>query len=503
TSETRLAGVLLMKYTAQQSPKIFAENASKWIASLLAILAKSEVNPVYEAAMEALIGFLDVVREVPELQRDVASTQVPRMNQTVLQLAEKNSELVDPILGVLMCSVNWFPTLFRPSIDKTAKLCLKYLAGETVRRCPETVKKAANCFASLCQAGGKMSVEERWFEYMQLTMGTIDWCVDHIMCVDTAARETERKMFADLPKLSSDFMVSIPRAADRIAGMAELFTALFTRPTSTSIAVPIELVVNTISRLAIVPLRIANAKTDRAEFALVPLLAPQIHTAAIRMLATLAIALGDYLQPFLASIARTIAVINSKLIASPSTHVALFTLIQLYIERFAYGFVVWMPKELLSHIISSTNVRGQRAAAAAAAAPAPTKSSRKRGNNVIVEETIGDSSLEYANVQWNEVNYSALCTVTAILENAPTAFTPVQRTQIDGQILTLLLLQTVNSDQLAFAGRQTDVECTVKLFECLLVSVMSPDPWQKAIVPHAVSLFTAGLDNPSVRVQNV
>ncbi|ORX73686.1 hypothetical protein DL89DRAFT_263707 [Linderina pennispora] len=446
TSESRLAGVLLMKYTAEQSPKIFVENASKWMASLLAILGKSEVDPVYEATMETLVGFLDVVREVPELQRDVAAAQVPRVNQTVLALAEKNSELV-----------NWFPTLFRPSIDKTVKLCLKYLTGET--------------------AGGKMTVEERWFEYMQLTMGTIDWCIDHIMCVDAGAPESERREFGDLPKLSSDFMASIPQAVDRITGMVELFTALLTRPTSANIAVPIELIVETISRLAFVPLRIANAKTDRAEYSLVPLLAPRIHMAAVHMLAALAVALGDYLQPFLGGIARTVAVINSKLMGSAATQTAVFALIQLYVERFGFGF------EFVAHIVSSTNVRGQQQRAAPA--PAASKASRKRGSKQVVEEESGSAeSLEYALVQLNSVNHSALCVVTAILVNAPTAFTTVQRTQIDGQLLTLLLLQTVNHDRTVFAGRQTDVEYTAQLFECLLASVLSPDPWQKAIVPH-------------------
>ncbi|KAJ1951278.1 hypothetical protein EC988_004089 [Linderina pennispora] len=502
TSESRLAGVLLMKYTAEQSPKIFVENASKWMASLLAILGKSEVDPVYEATMETLVGFLDVVREVPELQRDVAAAQVPRVNQTVLALAEKNSELVNPIMEVLMCSVNWFPTLFRPSIDKTVKLCLKYLTGETVRRSPETMKRAASCFASVCQAGGKMTVEERWFEYMQLTMGTIDWCIDHIMCVDAGARESERREFGDLPKLSGDFMASIPQAVDRITGMVELFTALLTRPTSANIAVPIELIVETISRLAFVPLRIANAKTDRAEYSLVPLLAPQMHMAAVHMLAALAVALGDYLQPFLGGIARTVAVINSKLMGSAATQTAVFALIQLYVERFGFGFVVWLPKELVAHVVSSTNVRGQQQRAAPA--PAASKASRKRGSKQVVEEESGGAeSLEYALVQLNPVNHSALCAVTAILVNAPTAFTTVQRTQIDGQLLTLLLLQTVNHDRMVFAGRQTDVEYTAQLFECLLASVLSPDPWQKAIVPHAVSLFTAGLDSPSAKIQRV
>ncbi|KAJ2908498.1 hypothetical protein GGI21_002824, partial [Coemansia aciculifera] len=110
SSESRIAGILLAKHTTLQSPPIFVENAPKWTTSLLNMLGKADVAAVHVAALQLLLAFMDVVREVPELYREIASAQVPRMNQAVLAMGDKGSDLVDSALELLTYSASWFPT---------------------------------------------------------------------------------------------------------------------------------------------------------------------------------------------------------------------------------------------------------------------------------------------------------------------------------------------------------------------------------------------------------
>ncbi|KAJ1962242.1 hypothetical protein GGI12_002761 [Dipsacomyces acuminosporus] len=508
TPESRIAGVLLMKHTAQQSPQIFIDNAPKWITSLLNILGKAEMTPVHSAAIETLLGFLDIVREIPVLQREIANTQVPRVNLTVLALAEKNPELLEQALNVLTYSASWFPTLFRPSIDKTEALCLRVLDGCVARSSPAVVKQAANCLASLCQAGGKVAVEDRWFQYVQMTIGTIESCIDHIMCIGAdAINNSDRQTFA-LQAFSDNFMISIPKAVERTASMADMLIALLGRPTNVDVSVPVDAIAAIASKLAFIPLRVASSKTDRAEFGLIPLLAPQIYRAAIRILASLAISLGSYMHPFLSSVARTIAVMNSKHVASPTTRVALHSLIQLYIQKYSYGFVVCLSTELIGSVVADTSVQNRKAAAAAGPLPSAA-SSKKRGGSGKARDLTGaatdasEDSAKPSDILWNDVVYAALKTVLALLKHTPTALSPSLRTRLDSQILTLLLLHSVNGSGMPFASRRGDAAYRVVLFECLQASILSPDPWQAAILPHAASVFTAGAADPSPTVQRI
>ncbi|KAJ2276937.1 hypothetical protein EV176_002245, partial [Coemansia sp. RSA 451] len=98
TSETRMAGVLLVKHTALQSPQLLSENVAKWTTSLLGVLGKAEVMPVLIATLQTLLAFIDAVRDVPMFYRDIISAQVPRMNQAILAMVDKNPDLMSQVL---------------------------------------------------------------------------------------------------------------------------------------------------------------------------------------------------------------------------------------------------------------------------------------------------------------------------------------------------------------------------------------------------------------------
>ncbi|KAJ2814338.1 hypothetical protein GGI24_006420, partial [Coemansia furcata] len=285
TSESRLAGILLAKHTTLQAPAMFVEQAGKWTTALLNMLGKADVAAVHVGALQLLQVFMDVVREVPELHREIATAQVPRMNQAVVALGEKSAELVDAALELLMCSASWFPTLFRPSIDKTEALCLRVLlGGGSGGSGSSTSGRAARCLAGLALVGGKATVEERWFAYAQQTVGTIDACIDHVTCADAPPT---RATLAGMAEFASDFMVSFPQAADRIAAMGDVAVALLTRPVGVDVPIPVDALVGVAARLALVPVRVAGSKSSRAEFGVVPLVAPQLQRAAMRILAAL------------------------------------------------------------------------------------------------------------------------------------------------------------------------------------------------------------------------
>ncbi|KAJ2358957.1 hypothetical protein GGF43_000461 [Coemansia sp. RSA 2618] len=502
TSDARMAGVLLVKHTALQSAQLLAENAAKWTTSLLGVLGKVEVTPVLVATLQTLLAFIDAVRDIPMLYREIVSAQVPRMNQAVLAMVDKNPDLTSQALELLDLSATWFPTLFRPSIDKTETLCLRFLDGSSMRSSPELCDQAARCLAALSLAGGKVAAEERWFQCAQQAMGTIQQCIGHIMC--TGAGD-EPRQFA-LPPMADDFIVSIPQAADRISAMTEVLIALLTQPTTVDIPVPVDGMLGTASRLAMVPVRVANSKTVRAEYDLVPLLTPQIQRASIRIMAALAISLGSHMQPHLSAVARAITAISTRQIASPAIHVALHCLLQLYIERYGYGFVVHLPYDLVVSVVGDICVHQKsKAIEASAAAPAPVSSKKRGGNGKSrASNAFGASEpIQATHIHWDDAVLAALTTVLALLQHTPTVLTSALRTRIDSQVLTLLMLFAIGGMETPFATRQSDAPHRALLYRCLEASILSPDPWQKAILPHAVSAFNAGLADPATVVRDV
>ncbi|KAJ1889723.1 hypothetical protein LPJ66_007876 [Kickxella alabastrina] len=511
SSETRFAGALLMKHTALQSPLLLLDNATEWTSNLLNIISKTQITPVYQASLQTLLVFMDIVREVPALHRDIASAKVPQMNLTILDLAEKNPDLVDTVLEILMCSASWFPTLFRPSIDKTEALCLRILSGAMSRPNPQTCTLAAQCLASLSTAGGKMAVEERWYDYARKAMGTIESCIDHLMfnnAMQADSKDCQSRF--QLPPFADNFTVSIPQAVDRITSMSDLLIALLTRPFSVDLPIPADALVALASKLALVPMRVANSKSSRTEFSLIPMLTPEIQRASIRILATMSMALGNYMLPYLSAVARTVAVINTRQIASPATQVALYKLIQLYVEAYDYGFVVFLPKEVLELAISDISVQSKRQTTAitatSQASALSSSGSRKRGGNGRARTLDGlmtDDDIQASLVHWTDVVLAALETIMALFRHTPTAISSTMRTQLDGQILTLLMLDMVGSYESPFACRQTDTPYKVALYKCLQASVVSPDPWHRAILPHALTTFTAGLADSSPEVRSV
>ncbi|KAI9502946.1 hypothetical protein BX070DRAFT_225903 [Coemansia spiralis] len=480
------------------SPSILLDNIAKWTTTLVGLLSKNVV-------LQTLLVFMDVAREIPVLNREIASAQVPRINQGVLSLADKNPELVDQILEVLMYSASWFPTLFRPSIDKTESLCLSILSGSMARFHINTCKLAAGCMAALCVVGGKMSAEERWFHFIQMALGTISLCVSKIMCTEVPQKELEAGLYFNLPEFDANFVVGIPQAADRITSMADLIIALLTRPLDASVPIPVDRVVNMASNLALVPMRIDNNKASRAEHMLVPLLAPHIHRDAIRLLAALAISLRSHLQPFLASIARIASAINTGKHYSPATSVALYSLIRLYLEDFNYGFAICLPRELLFSVFDDANVRATKNAVVATTTASDLSSSRKRGNGGRSQKPAFaevEESRQMSHIQYTETVHAALNVMLAILKHAPTILSSEMRTQLDGQTLTLLLLDMIDGTHSPFASRQTTAPYKAVLYQCLQASILSPDPWQKAVLPHAISVFNAGLTDPSLEVRS-
>ncbi|KAJ2716393.1 hypothetical protein H4R19_000673 [Coemansia spiralis] len=504
TSDLRLAGVLLMKHTALQSPALFAENAPKWTATLVSMLGKAEITPLLAAVLGTLVAFIDAVRDMPVLHREVASAQVPRINQALLAIAEKSPDLAGPVLGALEHSATWYPTLFRPSADKAEALCLRLLDGSSSRLEPSMCQTAAHCLAALSLVGGKLSVEERWFQLAQQAVGTLTQCVDHIMCVDPAANGTEARQHFALPALPSDYTVSIPQAADRVSAMCDVLVALLTLPATSDIPIPVVNIAGAASKLAIVPVRVATSKSPRAEFALVSPLAPQLQRAAIRIMAALAISLGEHMQPLLSTVARAATAINTQHVASPATRVALHGLVRLYIEKYGFGFTVHLPYELVTSMVDDICVQqGPTSTAEAAAAPVETapQQKKKRGSNGASRAAGLSESAPALHIHWNDVVLASLQTAAVLLQHTPTALCSALRTKIDRSVLTLLMLATTGGMELPYAARQSGAPLRVLLYKCLEASILSPDPWQKSILPHAVAMFHAGLDDPSGAVQ--
>ncbi|KAJ2382990.1 hypothetical protein GGI05_005468, partial [Coemansia sp. RSA 2603] len=282
------------------------------------------------------------------------------------------------------------------------------------------------------------------------------------------------------------------------------------RPVAVDIPIPVDVLVSIASKLALIPVRIASSKSTRAEFDMIPMLTPEIQRSSVRILATLAISLGNYMIPYLSAVARTVTVINTRYVASPTAQVALYALVKLYIERYDYGFAVLLSKEVVESAIDDVSVQNKRQSAAvtatAQASALRASGSKKRGGNGksrAAEGVLIDEDVQASQIHWTDVVHAALGTVTAILVCAPTVISASMRTRLDSQILTLLMLEMVGGIETSFASRHSDTPHKVALYECLQASVLAPEAWNKAILPHAITVFNAGLSDMSPTVRTI
>ncbi|PVU88235.1 hypothetical protein BB559_001740 [Furculomyces boomerangus] len=253
---SRLAAVLLIKQSCEQSLYILFQHAEKWIMHLINLLSKSEILKTQEAAISALISILDTANNYTDLQRDIVTPNVSKFNVALISLIKTNIKIFPAVSNALVWTCTSFPGLMRTNSEKAIKACLQFLDGSYVISNPKLVMCACECISSLSTVGGKNNSSERWLENFSKTITTIDITLNKVyQSVDTAVYEGTKSHY-DMDFSFDDYIVGLPLLVDRCASLTELVVSFLTNEVKDPVMVPVEEVIHIINRLGSV-----NSKT--------------------------------------------------------------------------------------------------------------------------------------------------------------------------------------------------------------------------------------------------
>lgn len=224
----RWCGITLVKITCENSHNLLLANAKTWSAQLLGFVGKvTEPVAIHQECIEALSFLFSYTVDKPELQREIATPNLQRYNQLLLQLGRKQ-DLLATVFSALTANVKCFPSTARHISEQCLQLCLSCLDGSRDLD-DETIKEANKCLVSLYNAGGKSMMAEQWKDSISRLIGSVHECLNRLFdTIDEESQETELpKSYPFLP-VSSDYVDAFPILIKRIQLVQDCISTFLT-----------------------------------------------------------------------------------------------------------------------------------------------------------------------------------------------------------------------------------------------------------------------------------
>lgn len=174
---------------------------------------------------------------------------------------------------------------------------------------------------------------------------------------------------------------------------------------------------------------------------------------------------------------------------------SVYKLIRLCLEKCGYTFAENFTKPLIAAILEDLQTVEHKPTSLVM--PSQQKGShKKRKTEVTNSDSITSRLVSSAS---GDVQAAALQTLATFLDVFGFALENAQRASIDSTVL-MRLLQTVQPSNMS----SEEVSLVkLELYNCLLASVTRPMEAQASILPHAVRLFTAGLNDSTHELQTI
>lgn len=174
---------------------------------------------------------------------------------------------------------------------------------------------------------------------------------------------------------------------------------------------------------------------------------------------------------------------------------SVYKLIRLCLEKCGYTFAENFTKPLIAAILEDLQTVEHKPTSLVM--PSQQKGShKKRKTEVTNSDSITSKLVSSAS---GDVQAAALQTLATFLDVFGFALENAQRASIDSTVL-MRLLQTVQPSNMS--NEEVNL-VKVELYNCLLVSVTRPMEAQASILPHAVRLFTAGMNDSTHELQTI
>ncbi|RIB13327.1 rRNA processing/ribosome biogenesis-domain-containing protein [Gigaspora rosea] len=438
-SGAKWAGISFVKISIQQSETLFIQNLQSWSSALLTLLTRPESTLILSDVILTLSNMFGKTINKPELQREVTSQQLPRFN-TILLNQSANQELLSTIFDALSQSCIQFPTIFRPFVENTQKLCLGVLDG-TFDYGSSVVQSAANCLASITNTGGKTNSLVHWKSISLRLIGSLNFLLDRLFdTIDEGVNKQYLIFSADAILLELIF---------------DLNYKMLEKHASNNL--------------------------------------PQFEFPSVS---------DDYIIAFPILFSRFQCLCECIISLVRLLRNSIYRLTSLCIQKYGIGFVHFISSPLLASIIDDIRIKQkpQRDVLTDIISNTGKKGGKNKKRQITNSDELINSGIQEFNNVNVDVQISALEVLKTLLMVDGSSIPYNIRSTIDNIILSRILApfsQLTNSS--STTRNENDIQ--FKLYEYLLALIVAPSAFQPTILPHALRIFSSGLNAQSRQLQ--
>ncbi|ORE07809.1 hypothetical protein BCV72DRAFT_101667, partial [Rhizopus microsporus var. microsporus] len=491
----RLCAITLIRTTCERSHTLLVANAKSWSAQLLGFIGKTEADAIHKESIEALNYIFGYTHDKPELHREVATPNMPRYNQLLLQLAQKEA-LLPTVLSALTANNAQFPSNSKHIAEQTLQLCLSCLDGS--RDLDQVIaQRASKCLASLYRTGNKATMADQWRDMLLRLIGSVHQCLNRLFdTVDEESFEFDASSSYPFRSVERDYVEAFPLLLKRVQLLQDSISTFLTTATHVPVRVPVVQLVDLLCRIYnVFDGSLMRDYKDRSEFFSVMMCLPTLHFNTTKVFSSLLYCTGQEMFRYSKLFSKILHRLLTEYKHKRTLRLSVYKLIRLCLEKCGYTFAENFTKPLIAAILEDLQTVKHKPTSLVM--PSQQKGShKKRKTEVTNSDSITSRLVSSAS---GDVQAAALQTLATFLDVFGFALENAQRASIDSTVL-MRLLQTVQPSNMS--SEEVNL-VKVELYNCLLASVTRPMEAQASILPHAVRLFTAGMNDSTHELQTI
>ncbi|KAL1915165.1 uncharacterized protein VTP21DRAFT_7646 [Calcarisporiella thermophila] len=483
----RWSAICLVRVTAEQSEELYTENVVGWCSALLGIMGRPEPIVTLKEAMETLTFLISKTQNRPELQREVTTVYLPKLNSLMVDSLRMNAELVPTILHSLSKFFTLFPTTCRPISEKTQTLCLQYLDGQTD---PALLEHAAQCLATTTKS-------DTWRNILLKLVGSANEILDRLL--DTIEEENSSKQIDrfQLPPVALDYIIGFPILLTRFQALSKSIVKFLSIKTLVAVQVPMGPLIDLICRVFnVYEGSLMSENKDKAEYLTMLCCIPMLHLHANEILVSMILCCGDHMLRYSSLISSILLRLLSQNVKQNTIRVSVYRTLSLCIQRFGISFAESICTSVVVQLLEDLKlpeVASTIEADLVQTGAAKNKSNKKR--KIITNSDAIAANIEPPNIQ---LQVAVLEVWQALLHNTSSSIPPAARQTIDQVVLTYVTL----ASQDPTIAPHINTQLKKALYASLSASVQCPTEGVASIVSHAVRIFTAGINDSCWELQN-
>ncbi|KAI9023758.1 rRNA processing/ribosome biogenesis-domain-containing protein [Phycomyces nitens] len=494
-ASVRCAAIALIKITCEQSSAMLVANIQTWSMQLLNLVLKPEPEIVHKEAITTLSYIFQYTANKPELQREITSPNMSRFNQALLTLSQ-NRELLPTTLSALAINAKLFPSASRHVADHCQKLCLTHMDGSNYLD-QETTTAIARCMASLYQTGVKVAVVDQWKQTILRLIGSVHVSLDRLFdSVDEEYDVNDALESFPSPPLSIDFREAFPVLARRIHILEECIIEFTSTQTTVAVPMPVSHLLDLVCRIYnVYEGSLMREYKEKAEFDSLMSFLPSLHLGANKLLASILYCSGQEMSRYSKLFSRILLRLLTEHKSKRVLKISVYTLMSLCFQKCGYAFANAVAKPLCPILLEDIKLVEEQKMSVMTPSHGGKKSGKKRRLEVTNSDAL--ATTETISAADTEVQLAALSALESLLTYYGSSMENIMRTSIDSLLLSTILQGT----QMTETPRQTFVLAKQKLYQCLLTSVMNPIETQASILPHAMRIFSAGVNDQTQQLR--